>query len=119
MRSRSTNGSVASGRRAMVLFGSNRAHRRVAAKSKPAISEAELQVLVHLAPRFPERAGELILQRDAGERELDQVGVRLDAGQLLGLCHQHRAYSATDPATLLVQQSCPLRSLHDGFKFRL
>src|SRR5262245_28500498 len=105
MCSSSTNGSSVSARRAKVLRGSSLAQRTATSKSKPATSVAELQIGVDFAAGSLERLGEIVLQRDARQRELDQIGVGLDPGPPLGLLDERPAHPARDAAILILEQT--------------
>src|SRR6516225_4522458 len=116
IRSSATNGSSASGRRAKVCCGSNRAQRTAASKSKLTTLEAELQIAVDLAAGLLERLGELVLESNVRKGESDQVGVGLDARAFFGLFDEGGTDPTGDTAALFFEQAGPLRSLHHRFK---
>src|SRR5215469_2349467 len=116
IRSSATNGSSASGRRAKVCCGSNRAQRTAASKSKLTILEAELQTAVDFAANLLERLGELVLERNVCKGESDQVSVGLNARAFFGLFDQGRTDPTGDTAALFLEQTGPFRGLHHSFK---
>src|SRR6266404_1301607 len=113
-----TNGSSSSLRRASVFCGSNRAQRRAASKSNSATSETELQIRVDLAARLLECFRKVVLKRDRGQSELDQVRIGLDTCLPFGLPDQGRTHPAADAAALFAQKTGLFSRPHDRLEPR-